>query len=97
VGIIEVYKTAEGIQPRTCQRADLTPGSMRPKCTAEVIVHGTGREEFLCRIHAAQALSGNRDLLATAVIELAIQNDILGLQPHRHHYNAGDTSGAIPE
>jgi hypothetical protein len=75
MAVIERYITAQGVQPRTCQRADLTPGSHRPKCTAELILRGTSGEEFLCRAHAVQSLAAKKELLAEAVIDLALGVD----------------------
>jgi hypothetical protein len=68
--IIAPYKDDDGEAPRPCERAVLTSGK---KCTAAIILRDENdKHHFLCRSHAAQHLSGNQDLLAGAVIELAL-------------------------
>jgi hypothetical protein len=54
-------------------------------------LHSEGGEEFLCRTHAAQNLSRNHDLLAKAVIELALRGDT-AVEFHRHTYFNGAVS-----
>jgi hypothetical protein len=39
---------------------------------AIVLRDENGKDHFLCLFHAGQHLSGNQDLLASAVIELAL-------------------------
>lgn len=67
--IIEPYRIDHNAGPRNCQH-DLG-GKQHP---AEVILHSRdGRfEEFLCKRHAALALSNDLDRLATAVVEIAL-------------------------
>jgi hypothetical protein len=68
--IIAPYKDDDGAEPRPCERAVLTSGA---KCTAAIILRDENdKHHFLCRSHAAQHLSGNKELLASAVIELAL-------------------------
>jgi hypothetical protein len=68
--IIGPYRDDDGEAPRPCERAVLTSGT---KCTAAIILRDeNGKHHFLCLPHAAQHLSGNQDLLASAVIELAL-------------------------
>jgi len=68
--IIGPYRDDDGEEPRPCERAALTSGT---KCVAAIILRDeNGKRHFLCKAHAAQHLSGNRDLLASAVIELAL-------------------------
>ena len=68
--IIAPYKDDDGAEPRPCERAALTSGT---KCTAAIILRDeNGKHHLLCLSHAAQHLSGNQDLLASAVIELAL-------------------------
>jgi hypothetical protein len=70
VQIIEPYIEDCGEEPRICQRAVF---SSRAKCGAEIVLRDEhGEDQFLCRIHAAQVLKTNLDLLATAVIEIAL-------------------------
>jgi hypothetical protein len=67
---IAPYRDDYGEKPRPCERAALTSGT---KCTAAIILRDeNGKHHFLCLAHAAQHLSGNQDLLACAVIELAL-------------------------
>jgi hypothetical protein len=69
--IIEPYLDNDGQDPRPCERAVLTSGT---KCSAEMILRDeNGKQHFLCKAHAAQHLSGNQDLLASAVIEMALR------------------------
>jgi hypothetical protein len=68
MSVIERYVT-EAPEPRTCQCADLSRKD--EKCKAELILHDSGKEIFLCKRHAALNLSANLNLLATAVVELA--------------------------
>jgi hypothetical protein len=64
------YRDDDGEEPRPCERAAPTSGT---KCTAAIILRdGNGKHHFLCLAHAAQHLSGNRELLASVVIELAL-------------------------
>jgi hypothetical protein len=45
----------------------------RTKCIAAIILRDENdKHHFLCLAHAAQHLSGNQELLASAVIELAL-------------------------
>jgi hypothetical protein len=68
--IIAPYKDDDGAEPRPCERAVLTSGT---KCTAAIVLRDENdKRHFLCRSHAAQHLSGNQELLAGAVIELAL-------------------------
>jgi hypothetical protein len=68
--IIASYRDDDGAEPRPCERAVLTSGA---KCTAAIILRDENdKHHFLCRAHAAQHLSGNHELLASAVIELAL-------------------------
>jgi hypothetical protein len=68
--IIAPYRDDDREEPQTCERAVLTSGI---KCTAAIILRDeNGKHHFLCLAHAAQHLSGNQDLLASAVIELAL-------------------------
>jgi hypothetical protein len=68
--IIAPYKDDDGAEPRPCERAVLTSGT---KCTATIILRDENdKHHFLCLAHAAQHLSGNQELLASAVIELAL-------------------------
>jgi hypothetical protein len=68
--IIAPYRDDDGGEPRPCERAVLTSGT---KCTASIVLcDENGKHHFLCMPHAAQNLSGNQDLLASAVIELAL-------------------------
>jgi hypothetical protein len=67
---IAPYKDDDGPEPRPCERTVLTSGT---KCTATIILRDeNGTHHFLCLSHATQHLSGNQDLLASAVIELAL-------------------------
>jgi hypothetical protein len=68
--IIEPYNEDGGEEPRLCQHAVFSSGA---KCNAEIVLRDEhGDDQFLCRTHAAQELGGNLDLLARAVIELAL-------------------------
>ena len=68
--IIARYRDDDGAEPRLCERAILTSGT---KCTAAIVLCAeNGKHHFLCLPHAAQHLNGNQDLLASAVIELAL-------------------------
>jgi hypothetical protein len=68
--IIAPYRDDDGEEPRTCERAVLTSGA---KCTAAIVLRDeNGKHHFLCPPHAVQHLSGNQNLLASAVIELAL-------------------------
>jgi hypothetical protein len=68
--IIAPYRDDDGAEPRPCERAALTSGT---KCTAAIILRDENdKHHFLCRSHATQHLSGNKELLASAVIELAL-------------------------
>jgi hypothetical protein len=70
VHVIEPYIEDCGEEPRICQRAIF---SSRAKCTAEIVLRDEhGEDQYLCRIHAAQELKTNLDLLARAVIETAL-------------------------
>ena len=72
-----VFEEEEG--PRACERAVLTSGV---KCTAEIVLRDkNGKHHFLCKTHAAENLSGNQELLASAVIELALG---VGVSLDRH-------------
>jgi hypothetical protein len=69
VQIIEPYIDDSG-EPKICRRAVF---SSRAKCNAEIVLRDEhGEEQFLCRIHAAQELGANLDLLARAVIDIAL-------------------------
>jgi hypothetical protein len=64
------YRDDDGAGPRLCERAILTSGT---KCTAALVLcDENGKRHYLCLPHAVQHLSGNQDLLAGAVIELAL-------------------------
>jgi len=68
--IIGLYRDDDEEEPRPCERAVLTSGT---KCTAVIVLRDeNGKRHFLCRSHAAQHLSGNQELLASAIIELAL-------------------------
>jgi hypothetical protein len=68
--IIAPYRDYDGGEPRPCERAIVTSGT---KCTATVVLYDeNGKRHYLCLPHAVQHLSGNQDLLASAVIELAL-------------------------
>jgi hypothetical protein len=68
--IIAPYKDDDGQALRLCERAVLTSGT---KCIAAIILcDENDKHHFLCLAHAAQHLSGNQALLASAVIELAL-------------------------
>ncbi len=68
--IIAPYRDDDGEEPRSCERAALTSGT---KCIAALILRDENdKHHSLCRAHAVQHLSGNQDLLASAVIELAL-------------------------
>jgi hypothetical protein len=68
--MIAPYRDDDGQEPKPCERAVLTSGI---KCTPAIILRDeNGKDHFLCKAHAAQHLSGNQDLLASAVIELAL-------------------------
>jgi hypothetical protein len=70
VQIIEPYIEDSGEAPRICQRA---VSSSQAKCDAEIVLRDEhGEEQFLCRTHAAQELRANLDLLARAVIDIAL-------------------------
>jgi hypothetical protein len=70
MSIIMRYRDDDGAEQRLCERAILTSGT---KCTATVVLcDENGKRHSLCLPHAAQHLSGNQDLLARAVIELAL-------------------------
>jgi hypothetical protein len=72
MGMIEKYTTDHPEGPRPCQQT--SPSVSAKKCFAELIYHPTlGREEFLCKKHAADKLSGNRDAMAQAVVELYLR------------------------
>jgi hypothetical protein len=81
--IIAPYRDYDGGEPRPCERAILTSGT---KCTAAVVLcDENGKRHFLCLPHAVQHLSGNQDLLASAVIELALKMGV--------SMNAGESAG----
>jgi hypothetical protein len=68
--IIAPYRDDDKDEPRPCERAVLTSGT---KCIAAIILRDENeKRHFLCLAHAAQHLSGNQQLLASAVIELAL-------------------------
>jgi len=68
--IITRYRDDDGAEPRLCERAILTSGT---KCTATVVLcDENGKRHPLCLPRAVQHLSGDQDLLASAVIELAL-------------------------
>jgi hypothetical protein len=68
--IIARYRGDDGAEPQLCERAILTSGT---KCTATVVLcDENGKRHYLCLPHAVQHLTGNQDLLATAVMELAL-------------------------
>jgi hypothetical protein len=68
--IIAPYRGDDGGEPRPCERVVLTSGT---KCTAAIILRDENdKRHFLCLAHAAQHLSGNQELLASAVIELTL-------------------------
>lgn len=74
--IIEPYKMGHIEGPRNCQH-DLS----EKHHTAEMILHSAdGRSEhYLCKRHAAMALSHDLDQMAMAVVETA-----LAFGEHRH-------------
>ena len=68
--IITGYRDDDGAEPQLGERSILTSGT---KCTAAIVLCAeNGKHHFLCLPHAAQHLNGNQDLLASAVIELAL-------------------------
>jgi hypothetical protein len=68
--IIAPYRDDDGEEPRPCEHAARTSGT---RCIAAIILRDENdKHHFLCRAHAAQYLSGSQDLLASAVIELAL-------------------------
>jgi hypothetical protein len=68
--IIGPYRDDDGEGLRPCERAVLTSGI---KCTAAInLCDENGKHHLLCQFHAAEHLSGNHNLLASAVIELAL-------------------------
>jgi hypothetical protein len=68
--IIAPYRDDDGGDSRPCERAVLTSGV---KCIAAIVLRDENdKHHFLCLAHAVQHLSGNRELLASAVIELAL-------------------------
>jgi hypothetical protein len=70
MAIIAPYRDDDGEEPRPCERAALTSGT---KCIAAIILRDENdKHHFLCLTHAAKHLSGNQELLARAVIELAL-------------------------
>jgi hypothetical protein len=70
MSIIGSYRDNGGEDPRPCERAVLTSGT---KCVAAIILRDENdNHHFLCLAHAAQHQSGNQELLARAVIELAL-------------------------
>ena len=70
VQIIEPYIEDCGEEARMCQRAIF---SARAKCRAEIVLRDEhGEDHFLCRTHAAQELRTNLNLLARAMIEIAL-------------------------
>jgi hypothetical protein len=70
VQIIEPYIDDSGEEPQICRRAVF---SSRAKCMAEIVLRDEhGEDQFLCRTHAAQELGANLDLLARAVIDIAL-------------------------
>jgi hypothetical protein len=70
VQIIEPYIDDSGEEPRICRRAVF---SSRAKCNAEIVLRDEhGEDQFLCKTHAAQELRANLDLLARAVIDIAL-------------------------
>ena len=72
--IISPYRDDDGEELRPCERAVLTSGT---KCIAAIILRDENdKHHFLCLTHAAQHLSGNQELLARAVIELALAEGV---------------------
>jgi hypothetical protein len=68
--IIEPYTEDGGEELRLCQHAVF---SSNVKCSAEVVLRDVhGENAFLCKTHATQELKGNPELLARAVIEIAL-------------------------
>ena len=68
--IIEPYIDDSGEEPRICRLAVF---SSRAKCSAEIVLRDAqGEDQFLCKTHAAQELRANLDLLARAVIDIAL-------------------------
>jgi hypothetical protein len=68
--IIGLYRDDDEEEPRPCERAVFTSGT---KCIAAIILRDENdKHHLLCLAHAAQHLSGNQELLARAVIELAL-------------------------
>ncbi len=70
MAIIAPYRDDDGEEARPCERAVLTSGT---KCIAAIVLRDENdKHHFLCLAHAAQHLSGNQELLASVVIELAL-------------------------
>jgi hypothetical protein len=71
---IAPYKDDDGEEARPCERAALTSGT---KCIAAIILRDENdKHHFFCLAHAAQHLSANQELLASAVIELALTEGV---------------------
>lgn len=70
--VIERYQYELGIEPRNCQGVD--PSDKLSRHPAELILNDAerGQVQFLCKAHAAAALSKNPNLLAKAVVELCL-------------------------
>jgi hypothetical protein len=68
--IIAPYRDDDGEEARPCERAVLTSGT---RCIAAIVLRDENdKRHFFCLAHAAQHLSGNPVLLASAVVELAL-------------------------
>ena len=69
--VIERYRHAAEIEPRSCQHSD--PSDKATRHPAELILHDQKQERFLCKKCAALELPPNPVLLAKAVIEMYLQ------------------------
>jgi hypothetical protein len=65
---IERYHATPGVEARVCELID--PSDRSSRHSAELILRDGQKDQYLCKAHAAISLSGNKDLLAKAVIEL---------------------------
>ena len=70
MAIIPPYRDDDGEEARPCERAALSSGTKR--VAAIVLRDENDKHHFLCLAHAPQHLSGNQELLASVVIELAL-------------------------
>jgi hypothetical protein len=70
MAIVAPYRDDDGEESRPCERAVLISGV---KCIAAIVLRDENdKHHFLCLAHAVQHLSSNQELLASAVIELAL-------------------------